>query len=86
MKSGATEDVGRGWIQLRGIVKVSFMLAVAVMSQNLRPALGEIAVNGPDEGPEADVTLCGPEKFFGHEELNVYGDIDRYDTPHNSDH
>jgi hypothetical protein len=86
MKSGATEDVGRGWIQLRGIVKVSFMLAVAVMSQNLRLALGEIAVNGPDEGPEADVILRGPEEFFGHEELNVYGDIDRYDTPHNSDH
>jgi hypothetical protein len=86
MKSGATEDVGRGWIQLRGIVKVSFMLAVAVMSQNLRLALGEIAVNGPDEGPEADVILRGPEEFFGHEELNVYGDIERYDTPHNSDH
>lgn len=61
------------------------MLAVAVMSQNLRLALGGIAVSGPGEGPKADVILRGLEEFFGHEGLNDVGGMDRYDAPHNPD-
>jgi hypothetical protein len=88
MKSPATEDVGRGWIQLRGLVKVSFMLGVAVMSQNLRLALVLIADNDPaasNDTDSEDVILRGPAEFFGHEELNELGDIDRYDPPGNPD-
>lgn len=29
--------------------------------------------------------LRAPEEFFGHEKLNVFGDIDLYDMPHDPD-
>ena len=86
VKSGATENVGRGWVQLRGLVKISFMIGVAAMSQNLRLSLAYIAEHGPDTGEEPDVILRGPAEFFGHEELNELGEIDPYDTSPDTDH
>jgi hypothetical protein len=68
------------------MVEVSFMFGLAVMSQNLRLSLGQIAEHGPDPSDDPDVILRGPAEFFGHEELNALGEIDRHDAPDNPDH
>lgn len=68
------------------MVKVSFMLGVAVMSHNLRMSLAQIAEHGLDESEDPDVILRGPAETFGHEELNELGEIARYTSPDDPDH
>ncbi|KQS98714.1 hypothetical protein ASG23_13280 [Cellulomonas sp. Leaf395] len=77
VKSSANERVSRGWIQLHGLVNVTFMFAVSAMSQNLRLAIKYIA-DHPDIADPC-VILRGPAAFFGHEELNEAGEMELYD-------
>lgn len=62
------------------------MFGVALMSQNLRLSIAQIAKHGPDVSENPDVILRGPAEFFGHEELNEFGEIDLYDPPDNPEH
>lgn len=78
MKGSATERVERGWIHLHGLVKTSLMLAVAVMSQNLRLSVKYVREN-PDALDPTDPVLCGPAKSYGHEALNEQGEIERWE-------
>jgi len=84
MKGSATERVERGWIHLHGRVKTSFMLAVAVMSQNLRLSIKYLKEN-PDALDPTDPVLRGPAESYGHEALNALGEIERWEHLLNPD-
>jgi hypothetical protein len=78
IKHPANEDVGRGWVELFGLPKVSFMFAVGAMSQNLRLVIRYLA-DHPETVDGADLIMRGPAASFGHEELNEAGEIELYD-------
>jgi hypothetical protein len=84
MKHPANENVHRGWIELMGLVKTAFMLAIAAASQNLRLSLAHIREH--DGHDPDDLILSGPETYYGHEETNEWGEVFHYpeglaDTP-----
>ncbi|WP_217616767.1 hypothetical protein [Cellulomonas sp. GbtcB1] len=84
IKHPANEDVGRGWVELFGLLKVSFMFAIGAMSQNLRLVIRYLA-DHPEALDESDLIMRGPAASFGHEELNEAGEIELYDELVNPD-
>lgn len=78
VKHPANEDVGRGWVELFGLTKVTLMFAIGAMSQNLRLAVRYIKEH-PEEADDSCLILRGPTATFGHEEMNEAGEIELYD-------
>ncbi|GIG25022.1 hypothetical protein [Cellulomonas denverensis] len=56
IKHPANEDVGRGWVELFGLSKVTFMFAVGAMFQNLRLVVRYLA-NHPEAIDESDLIM-----------------------------